>query len=757
MLKVVGSNKDTIYWLDITLPKSSSRVHIHVPSFFSSKFSGWYRNTPLIMQSCRILWSTQSGRAKACARRTKRILTEQTTLQIEDVGSSFDETPEPFLEWVSSSSSQDNDDSSFLLLFVSTTGDGEHCDSIRETWKTLLSKSLPKQLLRGKKFAIFCLGDRAYGPQFCAAGRKLTVRLLQLGMSRCCEVGYGDDTTPSGGVFRDLDDWLEEQLLPLLEKSSSGNGSEASSLSSIPTMNNPFKISYAKEGANEVKSTSALQEDEWQVPSFQKPYQDYFTRSCPVTAYHYNPNTGRISEEASSLESSSSKQPPLLGTVPMNQRITTDDWEQDTRYIRIHLQQARSEESSSSSSPSEDTASLPYRAGDIATVLPFNSDPEVDRFLAVLPQHLQEVADQPLELEIDERLMNNSFCRWPGRFTLRGWLKYCADIHSLPEREDLRALSFFCSEEHEVGNAQRDKLRSLSDTSEAALYADYILREKRSWADVIYDFDSLQVASSKLSIGSLLVLLPSIRPRDFSIASAPSKDPHAEGVGFTIELCVAVVEGKTRLGREYFGLCSEYLSRIAPNKDGVAPLLLQVWIRPGSFGKLPLELSKDSTSFQTPIICVGAGTGVAPMRSLLLEREAIASTALSEQAPMAENNNILVFGCRKSTADYYFKEEWEGLHDRKRIRLLTAFSRDQFQKIYVQRVLREADGGSLIVKHLVERNGALYIAGGPQMARAVKEEVVEALAKEFAGGEKEAKLFLSKLQRLGKFSVEAWS
>ncbi len=679
------------------------------------------------IQSCRILWSTQSGRAKACARRTRRILSEQTALEIEDVGSSFDETSEPFTEWASSLES-----SCFLLLFVSTTGDGEHCDSIRETWKTLLSKSLAKDLLHGKQFALFCLGDRAYGPQFCAAGRKLAVRLLQLGMSRCCEVGYGDDNTPNGGVFRDLDDWLEIQLLPLLEKPLN----DVSGLSLPP---NPFQISTIN---TNMESTL----EEWQQPIFQEAYQEYFTQFCPVTAFSYDHHTRRRNHSSESNE----KELPLLGTVCENKRITRADWDQDTRHLRLHLHS-----SATVGGTSEDMALLPYCAGDIATILPFNSDAEVNRFLAVLPQHLQDVAGQALKLEIDPGLMNNSFIRWPRCFTLRGWLKYCADIHSLPEREDLRSLSFYCSEEHETGKDQRDKLRSLSDTSEAALYADYILREKRSWADVLYDFESLRASTSKLSMESLLALLPSIRPRDYSIASAPSKDPYS-GSGFCVELCVAVVQGKTRLGRPYYGLCSEYLSRMVPKEN-----LLQVWIRPGSFQQLPLEMNDHSSSFLVPIICVGAGTGVSPMRSLLLERETIASVALSNQLEQEghdiSNSNILVFGCRKSNADFYYQDEWEELRDRKHLRLLTAFSRDQFQKVYVQRVLIEADNGSLIVKHLLERNGALYIAGGPQMARAVKEEVTESLAKVLPGGDKEAKQFLNKLQRLGKFSVEAWS
>jgi sulfite reductase alpha subunit-like flavoprotein len=146
------------------------------------------------------------------------------------------------------------------------------------------------------------------------------------------------------------------------------------------------------------------------------------------------------------------------------------------------------------------------------------------------------------------------------------------------------------------------------------------------------------------------------------------------------------------------------------------------------------------------------------MRSLLLERAAVGSAAASSSVGRSfdENNNILVFGCRKAGADYYYKEEWESMSERKLMRLLTAFSRDQFQKIYVQKVLREADVGTLITKHLLERSGALYIAGGPKMARAVKEEVVETLSKEL-GGEKHAKAFLTKLQRLGILSLEAWS
>jgi hypothetical protein len=88
--------------------------------------------------NCTILWSTQSGRAKACARRVTRLVKEQSTLSVQSQ-STFDE-----LGWASLQSQE----TQLWILLVSTTGDGEHCDSIQETWKQLCVRyvSFAKQL-----------------------------------------------------------------------------------------------------------------------------------------------------------------------------------------------------------------------------------------------------------------------------------------------------------------------------------------------------------------------------------------------------------------------------------------------------------------------------------------------------------------------------------------------------------------------------------------------------------------------------------
>jgi sulfite reductase alpha subunit-like flavoprotein len=544
-----------------------------------------------------------------------------------------------------------------------------------------LNKSLSKFQFSNVRFALFCLGDRAYGPQFCAAGRKLAARLVQLGATPWCEVGYGDDASPNGGVFGDLDLWLEESFLRILPKRE---------VIKVSAPISPYSVKLLK---------TTAEDDSKQFDAFR-------SSGCPMTAYSYL------------VDGKSSTRTPLEGKVISNDRITDASWKQDTRHISIQVDELH--------------GNAPFLAGDILSLVPSNSNESVNKLLRVLPPSIQSMMDSPIQVIYDSK----NTVPWPEQCTLRGLITRCADIQALPEREDLRALSFFC-----VDPEQAAKLVSLSEASGAALYTDYILREKRTWADVFHDFDS-----AVLTVETLLLLLPPIRPRQFSIASAPSQ---------IVDLCVAVVEGKTPLGRSYQGLCSTYLRDLAVGD------LVHLWISPGSFGRLPLALTPSTSHFETPILCIGAGTGVAPLRGLIQERERVRSVVhggnVEEVGMMATcPDNILVFGCRRESMDFYYKDEWTALVASRHLSLHTAFSQDQWHKMYVQQVVRDARGGSLIAEHILEHHGAVFIAGGAKMARAVKDEIIECLAK-VVGGVKQAQGVLKTMQRQGKFAVEAWS
>ena len=714
--------------------------------------------------SCTILYSTQTARARACARRTARILRETTDLQLLG-GTTFDEVPS-FLELATAK----NNDNHFFLFFVSTTGDGVHCDSIARTWKSLLKKSLSKTILQGARFALFCLGDRAYGPQFCAAGRKLAVRLMQLGMTNKCEVGYGDDNTPNGGVFHDLDRWIETQLLVSLE------GNKQIDERPQPIVQSAIKCSDYTVTIQATPTQASSTEPEWQQEWCQDSHRSFLASRSPITAYTYH------GYQRGGGANNFSINPPLIGHVESNERLTASDWEQNTRHIRLRVRNPNSGAHDETDSTSD---TLPYQAGDIATIFPCNPPEEVTRFIETLPTAIQCQVDRHLDLNYQkegqlEASFGGAYPSWPRQCTLRGWLTYCADIHSLPEREDLRVLSQFCSPQHAMFEAQRDKLFSLSETSQSALYVDYILREKRCWTDVFYDFDSLCHGDSKLTIEALLTLLPPIRPRDFSIASSPSHEmlqvkqqqSTASVDGFVVELCVAVVEGTTPLGRAHHGLCSHYLWQLQTNLSQV-----RLWIRPGSFAGLPLtpqSKNNEQQWFENPVLCIGAGTGIAPLRALILEREAVKQLSqlrerdlgkgkATEAMPdgttgilLDECDNLLVFGCRKKDSDYYYQKEWNQLQEAGRLLVLPAFSRDQAHKIYVQQVIKA--NSDAILKHILENDGAIYIAGGPSMARYSKEELIEGTTRLLGEeDEKKANMLFKKLQVRGRFSVEAWS
>ncbi|KAL7450955.1 hypothetical protein ACHAWC_002801, partial [Mediolabrus comicus] len=274
-----------------------------------------------------------------------------------------------------------------------------------------------------------------------------------------------------------------------------------------------------------------------------------------------------------------------------------------------------------STSVTEQHEALPYQAGDVATILPSNPEALVSRFLSVLPTAMSSIADETVHIQYNhnstQRSMNNH--PWPQYCTLRGLLTHCADIQSLPEREDLFALSSFCNLTHNEGKDQREKLTSLSETSGAALYGDYIIREKRNWVDVLYDFDSIRLEQdgvAKMTIEDLLSVLPSLAPRHFSIASSPSfiqlNQKSTRVNGFELELCVAVVEGHTPFGRPYAGCCSKYLDSIYPCSDDQTSSsegsdIVRLWIHPGSFSKLSLDVRQNPTPqhyFATPVMYI---------------------------------------------------------------------------------------------------------------------------------------------------------
>lgn len=137
---------------------------------------------------------------------------------------------------------------------------------------------------------------------------------------------------------------------------------------------------------------------------------------------------------------------------------------------------------------------------------------------------------------------------------------------------------------------------------------------------------------------------------------------------------------------------------------------------------------------------IGPGTGLAPFRSILQERE------LSE-TPTA-GPLVLFFGCRSATADFHCEEDLKRMEQNGMLKLFCAFSRDQPDKVYVQHLIRKE--GMLLKRLLIELGGWVLVSGSSKnMPEAVKEALIEAI-----GGDAG---YIEEMVKTNRYQEETWA
>lgn len=194
-----------------------------------------------------------------------------------------------------------------------------------------------------------------------------------------------------------------------------------------------------------------------------------------------------------------------------------------------------------------------------------------------------------------------------------------------------------------------------------------------------------QVPSVQLDLATLLSLRPALKPRYYSISSSPLLAPDS------CSLTVGAHRFRCGDGTEHDGLCSTYL---AGRAEGTT---LRVVVKDaGSAFHLPDDPS-------VPLILIGPGTGIAPLRGFIQERHALRAKGV------AVGPVLLFFGCRDE-GDYLYREELEAYRDEGTLGLLAvAYSRRAgTPKTYVQDLLRV---DAVRVKELVGRGASVLICG----------------------------------------------
>ncbi|KAL6740902.1 hypothetical protein Aduo_014210 [Ancylostoma duodenale] len=382
--------------------------------------------------------------------------------------------------------------------------------------------------------------------------------------------------------------------------------------------------------------------------------------------------------------------------VISNNRVTAEDHFQDTRLVSF----------SSSELPQNPNTTQVYEPGDVLMVQPYNLSESIQTALDAL-KYTDDLLDRPFRLQPSDEFIKPP-PKWliGERPTLRTCFKRLFDLQVIPRKSFFQILASISTHA-----AEKERLLDFLSPENLDEFLDYTTRCRRTTAEVLRDFPE---TSANIPPERLFDLFVTIRPRAFSIASAPSID-HIE---------ILVAKYRSRMADPRRGLCSSFIARLVPGDK------VFVRIRAGTF-KFPRE--------DKPVICIGPGTGVAPFRSYLTWRNRSTDAA----------NSILFFGCRGRKKDFYFEKEWRSVAN---THVYTAFSRDTEQKIYVQHLIsKHADE---VWEILGEQDGMAFIAGSsgnmPKEVGAALDEV--AVKHGWTEGS-----FLTKLETSGRMQYETWS
>ncbi|MFV0548201.1 MAG: NADPH-dependent assimilatory sulfite reductase flavoprotein subunit [Limnobaculum xujianqingii] len=228
--------------------------------------------------------------------------------------------------------------------------------------------------------------------------------------------------------------------------------------------------------------------------------------------------------------------------------------------------------------------------------------------------------------------------------------------------------------------------------------------------------DMVRHAPSSMDAQTLLTMLRPITPRLYSIAS--SQEEVGSEAHLTVDVVRYNVDGNARTGG-----ASGYLADRLEEEGDIA-----VFIEHNDNFRLPDDPS-------TPVVMIGPGTGIAPFRAFMQQREAIG----------AEGKNWLFFGNPHFTSDFLYQVEWQryvksGLLNR----IDLAWSRDQQHKVYVQDKLRE-NGSELW--QWIQDGAHLYVCGDAnRMAKDVERALLDVVSTHGAMDPEQADEFLSELR-----------
>lgn len=263
------------------------------------------------------------------------------------------------------------------------------------------------------------------------------------------------------------------------------------------------------------------------------------------------------------------------------------------------------------------------------------------------------------------------------------------------------------------------RLKELLEPEQAQALRDYLYG--RDLLDLVRDFTPWEVP-----VHEFIAMLRKLPARLYSIASSFQANPDE------VHLTVGTVRYEAH-GRNRAGVCSEQCAaRLLPGDS------LPVYVQRNSNFKLPADPN-------LPLIMIGPGTGIAPFRSFLEEREEMD----------AKGKTWLFFGDQHYVTDFLYQVEWQRwLKDEVLTRMDVAFSRDTDEKVYVQHRMLEK---SQDLFGWLEEGAVIYVCGDEKNMAADVHATLETILEEEGGmSPKEASDYLAALQKEKRYQRDVY-
>lgn len=582
---------------------------------------------------------------------------------------------------------------------MATYGEGEPTQNAVDLYEFLASPTFASgaEGLDNLRYIVFALGNRTY-EHYCAAGRQLDERLASLGARRIGPRGEGDHNLSINEDYLAWKDAILQDLATEMGFAESGRGTAA--------------------------------------PDFQVSYLE----SDPPHVY-----LGELS--SGNLGAYSDKNPYVAPVIQSSELYLSGD--RNCVFAEFGIKET----------------GIRYHAGDHLGVWATNAEVEVERTLQALglADKRQAIIDVT---SLDPDLVKVPF---PTPTSIETVFRHYLDISSLVSRQMCSYLAAW-AEPTAAARLQawgQDPALFQSEVAARTLRFGKLLVHANG-EDYLGDPTITSITPWKIPLDRVISLLPRLQARYYSISSSPKL--HPDSIQLTVVAEKFRPTHEAHSPEEYVhGVASNYLLSVSSRRiASLAPLqgLLpdsttpEYHLRPHGPNceafSIPIHVRASTfrlpPSPKTPVIMIGAGTGVAPFRGFVQERVATARIAIDQRGPDAIRDwgdMVLFFGCRSPEVDYLYEAEWREYAKELdgKLKVFTAFSRSpDTPKEYVQHKMNTER--AMLLDLIETHRSYVYICGdGKRMARDVEDELRNVL------GDSEQ---LQALKTSGRLQLDVW-